>query len=130
MLLSFFIVLLCVVFALLLLGYAFNIPPLSISGFVILFLLGNVLMFDSIQYESGYSETVLAPCDNNCTEVRSGGSVFLAEVTQTNVIYNYSSFDETLVGSVKIGHIAGLLLCVIGAFGFADVLFNIKGLKK
>lgn len=129
MILTLFVVLLCIVFALLILGYTYGIPPLSVSGFVILFLLGNVVMFGTLEYQSGFTETVLAPCDNNCTEVREGGDVFLAEVTSTTTNYTYEAFDETLVGSVKISHITGLLLCVIGAFGFADVLFNLRGLK-
>lgn len=86
-------------------------------------------MFGTLQYASGYTSVEYAPCDNNCTEVREDSTTYLAQVTTTTVTTTYTGFEETLVGSVKINWIAGFLLCVIGAFGFADVLFNLRGMK-
>jgi hypothetical protein len=110
-------------------GYSLSQPPLAISGAVLLFLLGSVVMFSNIEVKAGYTEISIAPCNNNCSEVREGGDVYLAEITNKNVSYNYAPIIEEEVVGVGINHLLGFFLVLIGVFVFIDVLFSLRGLK-
>lgn len=129
MLLIWFGIVLTLCIVLVIMGYYLNQPPLAISGAILMFLLGSVVMFSNIEIKTGYIETSFAPCNNNCTEVRQGGDIFLSEVTNTSVSFVYSPIVEEEVVGIGINHIFGLFLSLIGAFIFIDVLFNLRGMK-
>lgn len=129
MLLVWFGIVLALALVLIVYGYSFSQPPLAIGGATLLFLLGSVVMFSNIEVKSGYITTEYAPCNNNCTEVREGSQIYLAEITTTNVSFVYSPIIEEEVVGVGINHILGLFLSLIGVFVFIDVLLNLRGLK-
>lgn len=129
MLLTWFVIVLILALVLILFGYYLNQPPLAISGSALLFLLGVVVMFSQIYTQSGYTETTLAPCDGNCTEIRSGETINSYLITNTSVIYDYSPILEEEVIGIGINHLLGFFLALIGVFVFIDVMFNLRGLK-
>jgi hypothetical protein len=126
MLLLWFIVLLALCLILIFISYNYQIPPVAIAGFVLLFLLGNVIMFSNLEVQSGYNEIKIVPCDSNCTYTREGASV---TVTNTTLSYVYTAIPEEQVVGVGVNHILGLFLALIGVFGFIDIIINLKGLK-
>ena len=129
MLIVWFGIILTLSLLLVILGYSFKQPPLAIAGSVLIFLLGSVVMFSSLEIQTGYTEDVLAPCNNNCTEIRSGGSIDLYSVTNTTITYIYSDIPEEKVVGVGINHLLGFFLSLIGIFIFIDVIISLKGLK-
>lgn len=129
MLLVWFGIVLALSLILVIYGYTLSQPPLAIGGATLLFLLGSVVMFSNLEVKTGYTTTEYAPCENNCTLVREGGSTYLAEVTTTNVSFVFSPISEEEVVGVGINHILGLFLSLIGVFVFIDVLLNLRGLK-
>ncbi|MGV8169231.1 MAG: hypothetical protein ACP5N3_04210 [Candidatus Nanoarchaeia archaeon] len=129
MLLEWFIVLLSLCIALIVISYIFKIPPLAVGGFTLLFLLGNIVMFSNLDVKSGYNEYELAPCNSTCTEIRAGGNVSSFLVTNTTITFNYSPIvDEEIIG-IGLNHLLGFFLALIGVFGFIDIFANLKGLK-
>lgn len=129
MLLDWFIVLLCLSIALIIVSYIFHIPPIAIGGFTLLFLLGNVVLVSNLEIQSGYNSYEVAPCNNNCSEIREGNDVYLASVTNTTITFNYSPISDETIAGVGLNHILGLFLALIGVVGFVDVVMNLKGLK-
>jgi hypothetical protein len=129
MLLEWFIVLLCLSIALIIVSYIFKIPPIAIGGFTLLFLLGNVVLISNLEIQSGYNSYEVAPCEGNCTLVREGGETFLATTTNTTYTFNYSPISDETIAGVGLNHILGLFLALIGVVGFVDVVMNLKGLK-
>ena len=129
MLIGWFIILLSLSLILTIVSYGFKMPPLAIAGFTLLFLLGNVVLFSNLEIQSGYTQTEYAPCNNNCTEVREGGDVYLAEVTTIAVNYTYTPIPDEQVVGVGLNHLLGFFLALIGVLGFIDVIISLRGLK-
>jgi len=61
----------------------------------IVFIILGFILWNGLSSVVGYTELVYAPCEDNCTEVRSGGEIFLSEVTTTNVTYTYGLVDNS-----------------------------------
>ena len=129
MLLVWFSIVLALALILVLFGYFLSSPPLAIAGSGLIFLLGSIVMFSNLEVKTGYTETIYAPCENNCTEVREGGDIYLAEVTTSNITYIFGSIQEEEVIGVGINHFLGFILSLIGVFIFIDIFSGIRGLK-
>lgn len=126
MLLVWFVIVLCLSFLLVVLGYVFNQPPLAYGGAAILFLLGSLVTLSDVETKTGYIEEQHAPCNDNCTQTRTGTWESFTNITVT---YTYSPIVEEEVAGVGVNHVLGIVLCVIGVFLFIDVSMNLRGLK-
>lgn len=82
----------------------------------IFFILCGILLWNGISYVSGYNEYIAAPCENNCTEIRAGNEVTLAEVTTKNITYVYSIWEEDVTGDFSDNEIVGTSFVLLGLF--------------
>ena len=114
MILTVFLVFLGLTIALLLAGEYLEAPVLQIGGTGFLFLLGIVLLTGSLQYPTGeYSEQ---------TYSYSGGNI--SQITQT-MNTTYTSFDDEIVEGIDLNHVFGIVLSVLGVFGFMNIMFRL-----
>jgi len=115
MLIVWFSIVLSLSLLLVILGYSFKQPPLAIAGSVLIFLLGSVVMFSSLEIKTGYIEhhnESVAPHQEDVT-----------------LVYTYGDIPEEEIRGVGINHLLGFFLSLIGAFIFIDVIISLKGLK-
>lgn len=118
MLFALFVLLLASAAGLLLLGFITKESLYSFAGFFLLFSLGNILLFNSLQYESGYVDFTHFQYINE-----TGGN---PAQDQNNILHNstlthtpaYSNYTDLSA------HYFGLLLAVIGGFGFGITWVN------
>lgn len=82
----------------------------------VFFILCGILLWSGLSYTSGYNEYIVAPCDNNCTEIREGNEVSLAEVTTKNITYVYSTWSEDVAGDFSDNEIVGTSFIMLGLF--------------
>ncbi len=121
MILSLFLVLMFIAIFLIVISFWTRESVYSVIGFIFIFVLSTtILLSGNLQYSSGYSMQVLAPCDNNCTEVRQDGNISYAVVTNVVLTDTYDYFDDA---SSKW---FGIWLSIISAIGFVIEMMNIK----
>ncbi len=82
----------------------------------IFFILCGVLLWSGLNYRSGFNEYTIAPCDNNCTEIRQSNEVSLAEITTKNITYVYSTWSNPVVNDFDDNEIVGTSFVLLGLF--------------
>ena len=113
MLILVFGILLSLTLIFLFLGHLMDAPYFKISGSVFLFIMGLVLMFGAVSYQSGSSEVT--------TYTYNAGNL---SQTNSTVSYEYSLWGTDIINGLDINHVFGLLLCVIGVFTFMYSFFD------
>lgn len=113
MIITAFVVFLALSIILIITGVYAEIPPVLIAGYVFMFALGVLLAFGGLEYKSGEYTTIPA-------------------VNETNMTYQYQNYDSELIPNtdIKINHLFGFLLSVLGIIGFIDVNIKLKGLQN
>lgn len=103
MILGLWITLLCLSFVIIIVGQVIAADSLRLGGFALLFLTSLVMLFGSIEYTHGYTETV---------------SGVVTTVTPIEVTITESS---TFFGTITY-HTFAFILAIIAIFGFVNVL--------
>ena len=96
-------------------GQYMDAPFLKISGSVFMFIMGMVLLFGAVSYQSGSTEV---------TQYSYVGENLSLTNTTTN--YIYSDWGTDVVNGLDINHVFGFLLCVVGVFLFIFAFIEIK----
>jgi len=127
MILTIFILILCLSFVLIITAKYTEIRVLETGGFVLIFILGLIVLFSSITYKTGYEDFYVYGDnydtyhydDYNGTTKQDVLNVFHIERT-----YTYTDFEGEIINGLDTDHILGFLLLMIGAFGFINSYFN------
>lgn len=111
MLLALFVLFATTSAVLLLLGHTTKESLYYFIGFFLIFSLGNVLLFNSLEYTDGFTQTETLTYSNST-------GTWLQNATITTQTPLYSEFQDTSA------HYFGLCLAVLGGFGFGLTWFN------
>lgn len=118
MLLALFVLFAITAAVLLLLGYITKESLYSFIAFFLIFSLGNVLLFNNLEYKTGETVAynyICQSCDGSTFPSPAGNT---SQISSTISTYNYSKFTE------PSAHYFGLCLAILGGFGFGITWFN------
>jgi len=139
MIITLFALLLILTLILIIAGKYIEAPGLQLAGYTFLFLLGIIILFGEVEYQTGELNTLTPTysigcisgypscgfaCEQDCTTPQSQ-----IINTLTNTTYTYTHFTNEIYAGVNLNHIIGFLLCIISGLGFAIVLMNLDKFK-
>ena len=102
MILELYIFLVALCFAFVIGGYYVDAPVLEIAGFAFLFLLGITMFQGSLEYETGFNESVAA----------------------NNVTHRFTEYQAWDDGN---SHLIGVYTAIVAVLGFVTVLSQLTG---
>ena len=111
---------------LIIIGRTFNITMSDVcvpAGWVLIFILGMILLFNGVTYATGETETISYEYSIDAFNVSLVNTTSLIRAT------TYTTFQEgsePLIAGVDTVHIIGFLLILLGAFGFMTFWFDTK----
>lgn len=111
MILTLFVLLVCLALAAIALGYLTDVPVYTLTGFAFMFLLSSLILFGNLEYRTGDSTTT------------TGNTSVL---TYTYAVFNASTGS---VLGLALNHIIGLYLAVASALGFVIVIADMRNPK-
>ena len=126
MILTLWIIFLILSFTLIFFGRRFDTTISDVlipTGWVFIFVLGTLLLFHHVEYTIG--ETHIT---TNTYETNPFNESLIINSTTTTT-QNYTTIenpDTTILGKLDGSHIFGLLLAILGGFGFATFWYDIK----
>ena len=136
MIITIFIILMCVTILFFFVGKYLNLEVLQIAASGFLFLLGLIIMFGSITYASGETEFYVYGdnfsgyhWDYDYAPSPNPNALEDAYIFHTVRNTTYSSWSDEIVGGINLNHVFGLFMCIISILVFMNIYFNL-GLEK
>jgi len=126
MILELYITLLALSIIIVIAGKYLEGPPLQLTGYTFLFILGLVLLSGLIEYKSGEIKSYNYACDYLCDNhslVNATGAHVISSIVEQDT---YSSFDTEIILGITLNHVFGLFIMLLSAFGWIITLFNLK----
>lgn len=111
-------------------GKYVNSPPLQISGFFFLFLLGITLLSGGVQYKNGVTETYNYMClgcgGNSIPTFTGNASIDKPFVSSISKADTYSNYSGEVVYGIMLHHVFGFFVTVLSILGFISCLINLR----
>lgn len=114
MITTIFIILLILALSLIIAGFYTKAPPVNLTGYLFLFILGLVLLTGGLQYKSGSSTTFNY---SNTTLISQ------------NTTDQYSNYDNEIIQGITLNHVLGFFISCLGALGWIITLTNLEAYK-
>jgi hypothetical protein len=129
MILTLFIVLLVLSLATIVISQYTNAPPLSLTGYLFVFILGLVLLTGNVEYKSGEITSYTYLCGGQCFDNRSSTYFNLTNaqsVSSEIKTDTYTNYSGEVVSGIMLHHVFGFFMSILAAFGFVITLLHLK----
>lgn len=129
MLISIFIFLVLFSLVLIIGGYYIEAPVMQIAGTAVLFVTGLLLMFSSVEYESGYHTDYIY--GDNYDDYHYNDYNGTTKVSDLNVFHEnrtltYDTWDEEIIQGVQTKHTVAVLILLSSIFIFVSILSQLR----
>ena len=106
------------------------------TGWVLMFVLGMVLLFNGVTYATGETEITNYYYDSynytdydgedNTTEIHTEFEINSTTTTKTAIYTSFQEGSEPIIAGLDSAHLIGFLLVILGGFGFMTFWFDTK----